>query len=175
MRDKAVSKLFFPKDGGISRLYVLFEYDDEVRSLIEQLKYEKRKEIAHYMISFCRFVHSNYDCIVPVPLHPVRYRERGFNQSLVIARELSRHTGIPVVKSGIIRKRYTRHQTGLGKTERKKNLEGAFKVSMPERFQKKKIMLVDDVYTTGATLENLSKAFRGYPSVIDGFVLASKV
>ena len=82
-------------------------------------------------------------------------------------------TGIPVITRGIRRVRYTRLQAFLNKEDRLENVRGAFKVKNPRRFEGKRILLVDDVYTTGSTLENLARAFKGYPSAIDGLVIAS--
>lgn len=174
LMEKRVSKTIFPRESRLSKVHILFDYSEGVRTLVEQFKYERRREIVNYLMAFYDFSELMYDCIVPVPLHHVRFRERGFNQSELIAKNLVQFTHIPIVKRGVQRVRYTKQQTGLQKEERNKNLLNAFKIRSPERFQNKRVLLVDDVYTTGSTLENLAKAFRGFPSCIDGFVLASK-
>jgi len=95
---------------------------------------------------------SDYDLIIPVPLHPRKARERGFNQSGVLSAGLSRRTGIEFLKRGLIRTRYTRTQTRLSRKERMKNVKGVFRVSTGAGLSGKSVLLVDDVYTTGATV-----------------------
>ncbi|MDI6851349.1 MAG: ComF family protein [bacterium] len=172
---KRIDKIFFPDSDHLSRIYIVFEYRDEVQKLIEEFKYGKRKEVARYFSPYLSGFSLSYDFIVPVPLHPVRFRERGFNQSELIAERLSKEYSIPLMKRGIKRIKYTVQQANLTRNERLQNLSGAFYVKHPERFEGKKILLIDDVYTTGATIENLAKAFRNFPSRVDGFVIASKV
>jgi len=98
--------------------------------------------------------------IVPVPLHRSRLRERGFNQSLLLARVLSSDLGTPLDYLSLIRKRNTRAQTGLKKEERKKNVKDAFSITYPLIIKNKKIILVDDVFTTGYTLNECSRTLK---------------
>lgn len=98
--------------------------------------------------------------IVPVPLHRCRLRERGFNQSLLLARVLSSDLGAPLDYLSLIRKRNTRAQTGLKKEERKKNVKDAFSITYPLIIKNKKIILVDDVFTTGYTLNECSRTLK---------------
>lgn len=98
--------------------------------------------------------------VVPVPLHADRLRERGFNQSLLIARELSRIISMPLVYDKLKRTRDTGQQVGLKAVERKKNVSGAFTLVGPGSFKGKKVLLVDDVITTGATLNECSKVLK---------------
>ncbi len=95
---------------------------------------------------------SDYDLIIPVPLHPRKARERGFNQSGVLAHGLSRRTGIKLSRKGLVRTRYTGTQTRLSRKDRRKNVKGAFRVSEGADLNGKSVLLVDDVYTTGATV-----------------------
>jgi ComF family protein len=95
-------------------------------------------------------------CVVPVPLHPSRRRERGFNQ----ARDLARHLGLPVVEA-LARIRRTPPQTELSAAERRKNLDGAFATTRhARRLAGAIVILVDDVSTTGATLDACASALR---------------
>jgi ComF family protein len=100
------------------------------------------------------------DVIIPVPLHPQRLREREYNQSLLLANRLSRQTGIPLLLACLLRIRPTVPQTSLSKKERLTNLRGAFSVSKPAYIQGKRILLVDDVFTTGTTLNECAKTLR---------------
>ncbi|MGB2698055.1 MAG: ComF family protein [Candidatus Zixiibacteriota bacterium] len=103
---------------------------------------------------------SGFDCIIPVPLHSTRKRERGFNQSEILAQELSDVTHIPVLKKVLKRTRNTKDQTKLTPEERIENVRGAFTLKDPEKIEGKKIILVDDVMTTGATLEECAIVLR---------------
>ena len=100
------------------------------------------------------------DIIIPVPLFGIRERERGFNQSLLIARGLFNSAGPSVESRWLIRKKSTRSQTEMGRDERKKNVHQAFEVQMPDKILGKRILLVDDVVTTGATLNECAAELK---------------
>lgn len=92
-------------------------------------------------------------CLLPVPLHPRRRRMRGFNQAEVIAMGISQTSGIPIIdENAVIRTRYTTTQTGFTLLARARNLEGAFKLQHPNEITGKSIIIIDDVFTTGATV-----------------------
>jgi len=95
--------------------------------------------------------HLQCDRIIPVPLHPARVRERGYNQSTLLARALSRHLHIIVDEKTLVRVRNTPAQVGLSRQERRQNMDGAFCCSSV--LEGSAVLLVDDVCTTGATLE----------------------
>jgi len=97
---------------------------------------------------------------IPVPLHRRRLRERGFNQSLSLAKVLSSELGTPLDYLTLVRKRYTRSQTGLGKEERRKNVKDAFSVIYPNIIEDENIVLVDDVFTTGYTLNECARTLK---------------
>lgn len=99
---------------------------------------------------------DNIDCILPVPLHPSRLRERTFNQSLLIARQISRHSSCPVAHKTLERTRTTQTQQTLNVTERQKNLKHAFEVCAD--IKGARLLLVDDVMTTGATARACTSA-----------------
>ncbi|MEE9912398.1 MAG: ComF family protein [Deltaproteobacteria bacterium] len=98
-----------------------------------------------------------FDAIVPVPLHIKRLRERGFNQSLILARTLGKKQGLKVDFSLLKRRKLTLTQTGLDKKEREKNISGAFTAGLPEKVRAKNLILVDDVYTTGSTVNECAR------------------
>ena len=100
------------------------------------------------------------DVIVPVPLHPTRLRAREFNQSLLLADQLSRHLSRPVSATNLVRIVATDPQTTLSRQERLRNLRKAFEIRKPQDLAEKRILLVDDVYTTGATLNECAKTLR---------------
>ncbi len=103
---------------------------------------------------------EGFDLMVPVPLHPKRLRERGFNQALLIARMLSGHTGIRVEPQALRRVKYTSPQVALEEKERLVNVRDAFMVEDEGLVRNKKVLLVDDVMTTGATIRECAGTLK---------------
>lgn len=97
------------------------------------------------------------DCLVPVPLHPSREAERGFNQSELLARRVGRRWGVPVEPALLRRRRVTRPQTDLTAEERQANVRDAFRVRRPGVVEGRHLLLVDDVFTTGATASECAR------------------
>lgn len=102
-------------------------------------------------------LYKSITCIIPVPLHPKRLRERGYNQAEVIAKGLAESMGVPVITDVLLRNVNTQTQTKKTRIERLKNMSGVFAVSNPEKISNGHILLVDDVITTGATLETCAQ------------------
>jgi len=100
------------------------------------------------------------DVIIPVPLHPSRLRQRGFNQSALLAQEMSRMLCVPVDLFSLRKIRATPPQVGLTMKERTKNVKGTFHVINGDHVKGKKVLLVDDVFTTGATISECARALR---------------
>ena len=100
---------------------------------------------------------SNNSSIVPVPLHPKKLRERGFNQSLILAREISKKFTIPLDFMTLRRYVNTEPQISLGKKERESNVHGAFSVIDAEKIKGQRIILVDDVFTSGSTVKECAR------------------
>jgi ComF family protein len=100
------------------------------------------------------------DCLMPVPLHVDRLREREFNQSLLLADRLNRRLRLPLSYDNLVRLRSTQPQTDLSRKARLKNLRSAFGLARPEAVRSRRILLVDDVCTTGTTLNECAKALR---------------
>jgi ComF family protein len=97
------------------------------------------------------------DLVAPVPLHPKRLRARGFNQALLLARGLS---DTPVAREALTRVRHTAPQVGLNPKERRENVKGAFAVPEPAGVKGKNVLLLDDLYTTGATVRECARVLR---------------
>ena len=95
---------------------------------------------------------SSFDALLPVPLSRKRERERGFNQSLLLSQRFSQATGLSLLENVLIRWRETPSQISLSKEERHRNVAEAFRIKDPERIQKRRLLLVDDILTTGATV-----------------------
>jgi ComF family protein len=111
--------------------------------------------------------------VVPVPLHIKRLRERGFNQSLLLARQVAAPTGWDLDFFTLRRSRWTPPQAALGKRERRKNVQDAFEVETPSAVRERNVLLVDDVSTTGSTLEACSRALlRAGAGRVFGLTLA---
>ena len=102
---------------------------------------------------------NQIDLIVPVPLHRKRKRMRGYNQAEILADYLSEMTGIPVEKNMLLRHKYTEPQKQLGNKERKKNLKNSFSLEK-EVISAKNILIVDDIYTTGSTIDEIANTIR---------------
>ncbi len=141
-------------------------YEGSVLEAIHRFKYghdiTTGSRLARFMADF-DFSGMNWSCfdlILPVPLHIKRLRERGFNQSLILARTLGEKYGIRVDFSLLKRRKFTLTQTGLDKKEREKNTKGAFEVVHPGRLNGKNIILVDDVFTTGATINECARTLK---------------
>ena len=104
---------------------------------------------------------DRFTLMVPVPLHPQREKERGFNQAAVLARALSRRTGRPVAEDCLIRIEHTeRHRAGMDAQARRESVENAFALVTPRTIAGESIMLIDDVFTTGATISACAVVLR---------------
>ncbi len=103
---------------------------------------------------------SSKTLLVPVPLHVKRLREREFNQSAIIASIISRRSGIPLLANVLIRHRHTMPQVELGGMDRRENVAGAFSIENSTLIEGKEIILVDDVYTSGSTINECSRVLK---------------
>jgi ComF family protein len=147
----------FQLEGGAA--YLFFQPESKVQNLIHALKYRYKKSIGtilgydfgNLLISSPYF--QSIDLIVPVPLHPKKLSQRGYNQSECIGSGIGSAMGIECNGNAISRVRDTATQTGMGRMERLDNMMISFEVKYPEIISGKSILLVDDVLTTGATLE----------------------
>ena len=129
-----------------------------MKTIIHQFKYYGKTHLAENLGNVVgRLILENQlllssDYIVPVPLHKVRLRSRGFNQSELLSVKISEITGISIITNQLIRKRFTETQATLPVDKRAKNVEGAFQIRDENVFYEKRIILVDDVITTGSTI-----------------------
>jgi ComF family protein len=103
---------------------------------------------------------EKFDMVIPVSLHWLRLIQRGYNQALILARPLSRELKIPIRAGALIRGRNTPPQVGLSRNQRRENLKKVFRVNNPKLVKGKNILLVDDVITTGATVDEAAKVLR---------------
>jgi len=139
-------------------------YDDAARGPILQLKHADRTDLAplfaRWISRSARDLLSQADAIVPVPLHPTRLLTRRYNQAAEIARPLNRLTGVTYLPDALIRVRATETQGGKSGSGRRRNVAAAFKVpaSRAKQVAGRRILLIDDVMTTGATVEGCARA-----------------
>jgi ComF family protein len=153
---------------GASMLY--FHKKGIVQSLIHQLKYKGRVEIGNLLgewygneIKDIEII-KNIDYIVPVPLHTRRIKERGYNQVESFCKALSNKTDIPYIDKLLVRTKYNKTQTKKSKNERQENVQNIFNANFNENNFGKHYLLVDDVITSGATLELCAKALLKIPN-----------
>jgi ComF family protein len=145
------------------RAWTLFPYLPPLREAICSFKYRGKLTLARPLARLMISALPNgieADVIVPVPLHPARLRAREFNQSLLLADQLSRHLALPVSVTNLVRVVATDPQTTLTRQARLRNLRKAFEVRRPQDLAEKRILLIDDVFTTGTTLHECAKALR---------------
>jgi len=158
--DNAVAKIFWGRvniENASSFFY--FSKGSKYRKLLHQLKYNGRQDVGIKLgKEFGRElqrsnIYKNIDAIIPVPLHAKRLKQRGYNQAEMIANGMSKGMGKPVITDVLLRNQYTQTQTKKNREERVKNVSEAFTIINPEKISNLHILLVDDVVTTGATLE----------------------
>jgi ComF family protein len=140
----------------------VFETDKTLQDIIHALKYKKQFKLGTFLGEILsegvKNLNWQFDLIVPVPIHPLKKAERGYNQSDYIVKRLSKSLGIPYSTKLLKRTKQTESQTHLAMTERAKNVANAFKVKNPELTKGKSFLLVDDVITTGATTQECGRA-----------------
>lgn len=166
----------------LDRLYYPFSYRKlPIQKIIKAFKYRfiKKLEIplgrlmANYLEKIKKQMDFNSFIIIPVPLHRRKYNERGYNQSELIAVEISKYLNLGLMKDGLIKEKKTKDQASLKNEQRTKNIKGVFKCAEPEQTKGKKILLIDDVYTTGTTMTECARVLKeaGAKEVV-GLVIA---
>lgn len=137
--------------GGLAKAIARFKYQGDIRliSVLGKFWEEWREEDL-----------SSIDAVIPVPLHPNRLRERGFNQALLLCRAMKSLPREKIHPGGLERTRNTPPQVRLDASERRKNVHGAFSVSDPSLIRRRRVLIVDDVYTTGATVNECARVLK---------------
>ncbi len=149
-----------------------FSKKGKVQHLIHQLKYKGNSDAGIFLGQQLGEtikdapLFQGIDYLIPVPLHPKREKQRGYNQSLMIARGISEVTGIPIGDKYLRRAVNTATQTHKTKEERYQNVKDIFEVCFPEELKGKHVLLIDDVLTTGATLEACAHQLEDIPGIV---------
>ncbi|MBR1514092.1 MAG: ComF family protein [Bacteroidales bacterium] len=148
-----------------------FAKSGKVQHLIHQLKYKGNKEAGIFLGQQIGEsikeapLFQGIDYLIPVPLHPKRERQRGYNQSLMIAQGIHEVTGIPIGDKYLVRGTYTETQTHKSAEERFKNVKDIFEVHHADELKGKHVLLIDDVLTTGATLDSCAQQLLSVPEI----------
>lgn len=181
--DKIYQCRYCPEEVNFRRARSIVDYDSAVGEAIKLFKYHGKivmaKLLAELMIDALPnlFFIEDYDLIIPVPIHKKRYIKRGYNQVEVIGRIVSQKVGIPLETQNLIKIKDTPSQTTMSISDRLDNVRGSFEVVNANKLASKRVLLIDDVMTTGATVNECSKvlANKGKTKYIDVFTIARRI
>ncbi len=162
------------------RIRAACPYTGETRRIVHLFKYHGRtvlrRLMARRMMEYAGLygpAPAEIDLLVPVPLHARRLRRRGYNQAALLAEELGRRWGVPVLSKAMRRSRSTRPQSRLGRKDRWTNIQGAFRIKISRGLSGKSVCLIDDLVTTGATLSEAAGVLkRAGAREVQAFTLA---
>lgn len=167
------------EDKYFNELMYIFKYEGQIRKLILDYKFNEKSYI---YLTFVNFLLKNkkifenikkYDTIIPVPISKKRLKTRGYNQSLLIAKEIAEKTNLELVNNCLIKTKNIIEQSKLNKEDRMQNIQGVYELKNKKLIENKKVLLIDDIYTTGSTVNECSKILRqGNPNKIGILVLA---
>lgn len=155
-----------PENKYFKELISILKYEGIIRDKILQYKFEDK---AYIYKTFAKIVLKNkkvcgllkkYDIIIPVPIHKKRKLQRGYNQTQLIAKEISKNIDIKLCNNVLVKNKNTIAQSKLNKNKRKQNIKGAFKALNVQNIQGKSVLLFDDIYTTGSTSNECSKILK---------------
>ncbi len=149
-----------------SDIFFLLQYKDIIREKMIQYKFNEKSylykmfcEIFVKNKNACEFLKS-YDIIIPVPMNKKKKKIRGYNQTELIAKEIAKYFDIQVDTKNLIKEKNTPMQSSLGKNERIKNVQNVYKVLYPEKIKGKNVLILDDIYTTGATVNECRRVLK---------------
>ena len=149
---------------GFEEGYFGFYFEEKLREALHSFKFRGRKDVGKWLVHIIEkkiaSLSHRFDCIIPIPVTEKRLKERGFNQSFIIGNEISKITGKPIYHSVLFKVKETKDQFSLHRDERRKNVKGVFAAKDVERIDAKRILLVDDLLTTGCTAKEASRVLR---------------
>lgn len=164
IKETEISKAFYglvPFEFGASLLY--FTKKGISQNLIHNLKYRNRQEVGTYLGDLYASelknleVFKHIDVILPVPLHKKRFQERGYNQVTTFCKAIEKNLTIPILDDVLVKNQNLKSQTNKSKEGRLKNSKNVFSIENQEKIEGKHVLLIDDVFTTGATIEACAK------------------
>lgn len=147
-------------------IYSIFRYEGTIRDLIIKYKFQNKpylyKTFSKIILKdekACSFL-KKYDIIIPVPIYKKRKQQRGYNQTELISKEISKNLNIKIEKDVLTKNINTKAQSRLSKKDRKHNIKNAFKVKNLQKIENKNILIFDDIYTTGSTTNECAKVLK---------------
>lgn len=159
-------------------LYI-FEYQGMIRKTILDYKFHDKsylyKTIVNFLLKNEKFFKNlkSYDTIIPVPISKKRYKERGYNQSYLLAKEIAKEAKIAINTNSLYKVKNIIEQSKLNKEERQKNIQGVYELENKDKLKDKRILLLDDIYTTGSTAIECCKMLNiASPKNIGVFTIA---
>ena len=162
-----------------NELTYIFKYEGLIRKLILDYKFHEKPYIYVCLVNFILKNEKiyekllSYDTIIPVPISKKRMKERGYNQSLLIAKKISQNLKIPLQTNCLFKTKNIIEQSKLNKEQRKENIQNVYELKNGEILNNKRILLIDDIYTTGSTVNECAKILQqGKPKEVDVLVLA---
>jgi len=159
-----------------SRLISCLKYEGSARRMLKMYKFHNRPDL-HLGFSklACEKLEYDgifFDAVVPVPISKNTFLERGYNQSALVAKRIAQYFDVPYYEDLLVKIKETEKQSELSYKERKRNVKGAFDIHNPERINNSTILLVDDIFTTGFTMEENAKMCSSYCDEIIAFTIA---
>ncbi len=154
------------KPPAYDRARAVVKFEEPAIEIIHRFKYHRRFDFLKWMAGEMARIYQQeladleFELVIPIPLHWKRLLSRGYNQSQLLARSLAKKINLPLACSVLVRTKNTPPQVGLSRNQREKNLKKAFLVKKPSLVEGKKLLLIDDVITTGATIEEASKTLK---------------
>lgn len=147
-------------------IFYALKYKELIRSKIIDYKFNDKAYLYNMFCEIlirnkmaCEFI-KEYDIIIPVPMHKRKKARRGYNQTELVAKQLARKFDIPISTTILIKQKNTPMQSSLGREDRIKNVQNVYKIDYEEKITDKKVLLVDDIYTTGATVTECKKMLK---------------
>ena len=158
----------------------LFQYSGEIRDTILNYKFNEKSYIYR---TFLEFIKNNekicaqikkYDIIIPVPISKKRFKQRGYNQSALIAKNLAKMLNVDYKENVLVKIKDNKPQSEMGQDERKNNVKGVYTIKNKEKINQKKILLIDDIFTTGNTVNECAKILIENSAIIVGIYTIAK-
>jgi len=161
------------------RIFFIGFYEGKLKKLLLEYKFNEKTYISNYFVEEIvnekNIFHilREYDCIIPVPMYKLNKKNRGYNQSEIIAKKLAKKLHIEYIKNYLVKIKNNKKQSLLNKIERAQNVKNAYRIKDFEMIKNKRVILFDDIYTTGSTVNECLKQLRkARPKLIDILVIA---